>query len=190
MDRYLLLAVWGEGKAAAAGPGRGPEASRVEGPGKPSGKGRAEKARERLEGRRGLLGSGSSGEGWAKGPRGAVTPSGRLSGLRSSARTQNIGLSGLRKMLPARRTGLRFWMRRARAQNLQTQLKSSRGLGNGISALETYMHSLGSFASCVLTESNSVERAVNSPGVYILTGGGFPHVQYVKKNKRQMLRRF
>ncbi|XP_065759265.1 mdm2-binding protein [Muntiacus reevesi] len=35
MDRYLLLAVWGEGKAAA-GPGRGPEASRVEGPGKPS----------------------------------------------------------------------------------------------------------------------------------------------------------
>ncbi|XP_052507679.1 mdm2-binding protein [Budorcas taxicolor] len=36
MDRYLLLAVWGEGKAAAAaGPGRGPEASRVEGPGRP-----------------------------------------------------------------------------------------------------------------------------------------------------------
>ncbi|XP_055287730.1 mdm2-binding protein isoform X2 [Moschus berezovskii] len=35
MDRYLLLAVWGDGKAAAAGPGRGPEASRVEGPGKP-----------------------------------------------------------------------------------------------------------------------------------------------------------
>uniref|UniRef100_A0AAA9U1M3 MDM2 binding protein n=1 Tax=Bos taurus TaxID=9913 RepID=A0AAA9U1M3_BOVIN len=36
MDRYLLLAVWGEGKAAAAaGSGRGPEASRVEGPGRP-----------------------------------------------------------------------------------------------------------------------------------------------------------
>ena len=181
MDRYLLLAVWGEGKAAAAGPGRGPEASRVEGPGKPSGRCRAEKARERLEGQRGLLGSGSSGEGWAEGPRGAMTPSGRLSGLRRSARTQNFGLSGLRKMLPARRTGLSFWVRRACAQNLQTQLKSSRGLGNGISALETYMHSLVSSASCVQMESNSVERAVNSPGVYILKGGGFPHVQYVKK---------
>ncbi|XP_043339396.1 mdm2-binding protein [Cervus canadensis] len=38
MDRYLLLAVWGEEKAAgaaAAGPARGPEASRVEGSGKP-----------------------------------------------------------------------------------------------------------------------------------------------------------
>ncbi|XP_069456869.1 mdm2-binding protein isoform X1 [Ovis canadensis] len=36
MDRYLLLAVWGEGRAAAAAsPGRGPEASRVEGPGRP-----------------------------------------------------------------------------------------------------------------------------------------------------------
>ncbi|KAI4539513.1 hypothetical protein MG293_009908 [Ovis ammon polii] len=36
MDRYLLLAVWGDGRAAAAAsPGRGPEASRVEGPGRP-----------------------------------------------------------------------------------------------------------------------------------------------------------
>lgn len=167
MDRYLLLAVWGEEKAAgaaAAGPARGPEASRVEGSGKPLGRCRAEKARERLAGRRGLLGAGSSGEDWAEGPRGAVTPSGRLLGLRRSARTQKIGLPELRKMLPARRTGLRFWVRRARAQNLETQLKSSRGLGNGISALETYMHLLGSSASCVpsasQTESNSVERAV------------------------------
>ncbi|KAF4022521.1 hypothetical protein G4228_014151 [Cervus hanglu yarkandensis] len=41
MDRYLLLAVWGEEKAAgaaAAGPARGPEASRVEGSGKPLGR--------------------------------------------------------------------------------------------------------------------------------------------------------
>ena len=49
------------------------EASRVEGPGRPPGKRRAEKARERLAGRRGLLGLGFSGEGWAEGPRGAVT---------------------------------------------------------------------------------------------------------------------
>ena len=64
----MLLAVWGEGKAAAAaGSGRGPEASRVEGPGRPPGKRRAEKARERLKGRRGLLGLGFLGRAGRRG---------------------------------------------------------------------------------------------------------------------------